>query len=90
MLTLSKETEALATELAAARRLSVEETVRQALETWARAVDVGDVPGKRRDTSAAAIARRMASIDRIVAEIAEMPVLDCRSPREIMDDLDSL
>jgi hypothetical protein len=29
-------------------------------------------------------------MDRTVAEIAGLPILDPRSPREIMDDLDSL
>ena len=36
-----------------------------------------------------ALAARRARIDRIVEEIAAMPVLDQRSPREIMDDIDT-
>ena len=47
-------------------------------------------PGQRRDISAGAIAVRKARMDRIVDEIAAMPVLDPRSPREIMDDLNAL
>lgn len=33
------------------------------------------------------LAARRARIDRIVAEIAALPVLDPRSPQEIMDDI---
>jgi hypothetical protein len=47
-------------------------------------------PQKRRDQSPAAVAVREASIERIVAELATMPVLDNRSPREIMDDINEL
>jgi hypothetical protein len=47
-------------------------------------------PRKRRDQSPAAVATRKASVDRIVEEIAAMPILDARSPREIMDDLNAL
>jgi len=35
-------------------------------------------------------AARIARTDRFVAELAAMPVLDPRSPREIMDDLNAL
>jgi antitoxin VapB len=87
MITLSGETEALAKRLAAAQGLSIEETVKQALEEMARAVPELQ---RRRDNSPAAIAKRQANIERIVAEIAAMPVLDPRSPQEIMDDLNSL
>ena len=67
MIILSGETEALAKRLAAAQRLSIEETVKQALEEKARAVPELQW---RRDNSPAAIAKREANIDRIVAEIA--------------------
>jgi len=90
MITLSSETEAFAARLAAARRMSVDDAVRQALEVWARAVKTPLGAFRSRDLSAAAVAERKANIDRIVAEIAALPVLDSRSPREIMDDLDSL
>jgi antitoxin VapB len=87
MITLAGETEALAKRLAAAQGLSIEETVKQALEEKTRAVPELQ---RRRDNSPAAIAKRQANIDRIVAEIAAMPVLDPRSPQEIMDDLNSI
>lgn len=85
---LSRETKAFAARLAAARRMSVDAAIRQALEVWAR---TENFPKEiRRDLSPAAVAARKASIDRIVAEIAALPVLDTRSPEEIMDDLDPL
>ena len=65
----------------------MEDAIRKALEAWARAENIATAP---RDTSPDAVARRKASIDRTVAEIAGLPILDPRSPREIMDDLDSL
>jgi antitoxin VapB len=87
MTILSHETEVFAARLAAARQMSVDEAVRRALEVWAHAENP---PVKGRDISPAAVAERKASIDRIVAEIATLPVLDPRSPQEIMDDLDPL
>ncbi|MGH6795425.1 MAG: hypothetical protein ACREDD_03735 [Methylocella sp.] len=73
-----------------AQSLSVDEAVRQALEEKARAAGVLPEPPGRRDQSPAAIAARQASVNRIVAEIAAMPILDARSPQEIMDDLNAL
>jgi len=90
MINLSQETEALAQKLAAAQSLPVDDAIRQALEAWARAAGVLQEPQRRRDQSPAAIATRKASVDRIVAELAAMPILDLRSPREIMDDLNAL
>jgi len=91
MINLTKETVVLAELLAAAQGLSVEEAIRQALEARARAAGVllRD-PQMRRDQSAAAIAARKASVDRIVADIAAMPILDSGAPREIMDELNAL
>ena len=43
-----------------------------------------------RDRSPEAVAARHARTDRFVAELAAMPVLDRRSPRDIMDDLNAL
>ena len=43
-----------------------------------------------RDQSAEAVAARHARTDRLVADLAAMPVLDPRSPRAIMDDLNAL
>lgn len=87
MISLSDETEVLARRLAEAQRLTVEDVVRQALE--ARAQETGLLPesGRPRDRSPEALVERRARLDRIVREIAAMPVLDARSPREIMDDL---
>ena len=90
MINLSRETVAFAERLAAAKSLSVEDAIRKALEAWARAENIAAAPRAPRDTSPAAVARRKASIDRTVAEIAGLPILDPRSPREIMDDLNSL
>ena len=90
MITLSDETEALAKRLAAAQRLSVEDAIKQALEEKARAAGIVPQPPRGRDQSPPAVARRKAGINRIVAEIAAMPILDARSPREIMDDVNEL
>lgn len=82
MIDLSQETEALAQRLAAAQRLSVEAVIRQALE--ARASVAGVAPESR--------PRRRMTVDEMLAvgsEIAAMPLLDRRSPREIMDDINA-
>ena len=89
MIYLSQDAEALARRLAAAQNLSVEEAVRQALEDRARVAGVMPQPRRPRDRSPEAVAARQARIDRIVEEIAAMAVLDPRSPREIMDDLNT-
>jgi antitoxin VapB len=90
MINLSQETETLAVRLAATQRLSVEDAIRQALEAQARVAGVLPEPPRPRDQSPAAIAERQANVNRIVAEIAAMPILDPRSPNEIMDDLNAL
>ncbi|MBI1867062.1 MAG: hypothetical protein HYS06_01970 [Methylocystis sp.] len=90
MINLSQEIETLAKRLAVAQSLSVEDAIKQALEARARVAGVLPEPQRRRDQSAAAVAARQASVNRIVAEIAAMPILDARSPREIMDDLNAL
>jgi hypothetical protein len=36
------------------------------------------------------VVARHARTDRLVAELASMPVLDPRSPRDIMDDLNAI
>ena len=82
MINLSQETEALAQRLAAAQRLSVEAAIRQALLTQARAAGIEQEASRRRMTVEQMLA--------FGAEIAALPVLDPRSPKEIMDDLDSL
>jgi antitoxin VapB len=85
MLDLSQETEALARRLAAAQSVTVDAAVRQALE--ARAQAAGVAPEPPRDRSPEAVAARRARMDRLAREIAALPLLDPRSPREIVDDL---
>jgi hypothetical protein len=90
MIHLAEETVALARRLAKAQGLSMEDAIRQAIEQSAREAGVAPESGHRRDLSVGAVAARKARIDRIVEEIAVMPVLDRRSPGEIMDDLNAL
>lgn len=87
MINLSQENEVLASRLAAAQRVSVDEAIRRALEAQARAVGVEP---KHRDRSPAAIAKRKAGMEQAIADFAAMPVLDPRSPNEIMDDINAL
>ena len=90
MIELSQETEALARRLASAQQISIEQTVRRALDAHARAVGVAEEAWRPRELSAEEVAARRARIDRIVENLAAMPVLDPRDPREIMDDLNAL
>ena len=90
MINLSRETEALAKRLAVTQSLSVEDAVRLALEDKARAAGIALEARQPRDQSPESVAARHARTNRFVAELAAMPVLDPRSPRAIMDDLDSL
>jgi antitoxin VapB len=90
MINLSQETEILAVRLAAAQCLSVEAAIRQALEAQARAAGVLPEPRRPRDQSPEAAAARRARTNRFVAELAAMPILDPRSPCEIMDELNAL
>jgi hypothetical protein len=89
MINLPQETEALAQRLALARHLSVEEVIRLALEK-VRAEGMTLESGQPRDPSSEAVAARRARTDRLVAALAVMPVLDRRSPRDIMDDLNAI
>jgi antitoxin VapB len=82
MINLSQETEALALQLAAVQDVSVEMAIKRALENLARASGVGRDPGPRRRLS-------LEQMLAVGAEIAAMPVLDPRSPVEIMDDLNA-
>jgi hypothetical protein len=73
-----------------AQRVSIDAAVREALE--ARAQAAGLLP---RATSAAnrspeAVTARRICVDAAEREIGAMPVLDRRSPRAIMDDLNDL
>jgi len=72
------------------RHFSVDDAIRHALEESARAAGiVGNLHGER-DCSAEAVAGRRARIDRLVAEIAALPVRDSRSQKDIADDLYAL
>jgi antitoxin VapB len=85
MINLTHETEALAKRLAEAQRLSIEDAIRRALEQ--QAFTTGLVAETMRPV------RRRMSIEEMLAvgdEIAAMPLLDPRSPQEIMDDLNAL
>ena len=90
MINLPQETEALARRLALAKRLSVEEVIRLALEEKGRTEGIAPESGHLRDRSPEAVAARRARTDRLVAALAAMPVLDRRSPRDIMDDLNAV
>ena len=87
MISLSDETEVLARRLADVQHITVEDAVRQALEARAHSAGLLLEPSRPRDLSPEAAAARRAGLARIVREIAAMPVLDARSPQEIMDDL---
>jgi hypothetical protein len=87
MAQLSPETEVLARRLAVAEGISMDEAIQQALQH--RAHTVGEAPPKHRDTSEKAVAARMARIDQAADDIARMPVLDPRLPRELMDDVNT-
>jgi antitoxin VapB len=90
MINLPQEIEALARRLALAKRVSVEEVIRLALEEKGRAEGMTPESSHLRDTSPEAVAARRARTDRLVAALAAMPVLDRRSPRDIMDDLNAV
>jgi antitoxin VapB len=80
MIYLSDDIEALVRRVAAARGLSVEDVVARAIEESARRT--GITRPRRRQT-----------IDEMLAvgdEIVALPLLDPRSPRQIMDDMNAL
>ena len=80
MIDLTRETEELARRLASIELLPVDVVVRQALE--ARAGTMGLAPARWRLSAAEIL---MAG-----GEVAAMPLLDTRSPRQITDDLNAL
>ena len=88
MIDLSQETERLARRLADARHVPVDTAIKEALEV--NAVTLLLKPDRPRDRSPEAIAARRAYVDKIVSEIAAMPVLDHRAPQEIIDDLSAI
>lgn len=82
MITLSPDVETLARRVAAIERTTVEDAIRRALEDRAHASGAASVMRRRRRITA----EQMVAVG---AEIAAMPLLDPRTPREIMDDLNS-
>jgi antitoxin VapB len=81
MIDLSQEAEALAARLAAAKRISAGEAIRQALEAELRAMGAQARPRRRMTVE---------QMRALGAEIAALPLLDPRSPAEIMEDLNAL
>jgi len=90
MIELSPETETLARRLADARQVTVDAAVREALEASAQATGVIPRFGPSRGRSGVSVATRRERMDKTVREIASMPILDARSPEEIMDDLNAV
>lgn len=90
MIDLSHETEVLARRVAAAQNVTIDDAIRQALEARARIAGIAAEPDRPAGQSPEAVAARRDRMNRIVREIAAMPILDPRSPREIMDDLNAL
>ncbi len=82
MIDLSHETEALARQLAAARKLPVDAVIREALEASARRAGVTEELQRRRRMTV----EQMLAVG---AEIAAMPLLDPRSPQDIIDDINA-
>ena len=89
MLDLSQETERLARRLAERQSLPVDVAVRQALERQAQSVAIGN-GGARVPVSDEEIARRLALIEDITRQMDALPILDPRSPEEIMDEINEL
>lgn len=90
MINLSSETEALARSLALAQGVPVEQAIRIALEDKIRASSLGGKAHPRRQVTAEAVATRHERTRGFVAKLSSLPVLDPRSPSEIMDDLNAL
>ena len=80
MIYLSDDIEALARKVAAARGLSVEDVIARAIEESAR--HTGITRPRRRLTADEMLA--------VGDEIVALPLLDPRSPRQIMDDMNAL
>ena len=90
MISLSQESESIARRLADVQKVTVEDAIRQALE--ARAYAAGIMPEAKRpnDRSPEAVAARRARLAQHVQTIAAMPILDPRSPAEMIDDLNAV
>lgn len=81
MINLSQEIETLAARLAAAKRISAGEAIRQALEAELRAMGAQARPRRRMTVE---------QMRALGAEIAALPLLDPRPAAEIMEDLNAL
>jgi hypothetical protein len=68
----------------------VDAAVREALEASAQATGVLPGLGPSHDRSGVSVTTRRERMDKIVREIASMPILDARPPEEIMDDLNAV
>lgn len=90
MISLSRETEALAQRIAFAKRVAVDEAIRSALEDHARAEGIALEARRRRDPSSEARAARIARFEEIARAAAALPVLDPRPLAEIIDELNEL
>jgi hypothetical protein len=75
MISLSPETENLAREVASRRGVTVDAAVREALEATAAAAG----PVRRRMTAAHMLA--------FAADVADLPLLDHRTPEAILDEV---
>ncbi|MBV9537400.1 MAG: hypothetical protein JOY70_00555 [Acidisphaera sp.] len=73
--------------MAAECNVTVEDAIRAALEVCAMAAREA---ARLRDRSPEAMAMRRARMDEAARDIAAMPVLDPRPPREIMDELNAV
>ena len=82
MIHLSRETEALAKALANAQGVSVDAAIRTALSAQADRSGIEPRQGRRRLTALEMLA--------VGDEITALPLLDPRSPSNIMDDLNAL
>lgn len=83
MLQLTPDTEQLARRLAARVGRTPEDLVRDAIERQAKALGVADEPP----------ARKRMTVEEMLAmgeKVRALPLLDPRSPQEIMDDLNEL
>lgn len=90
MIHLSRDTVALAHRLATLRGISLEDAVTLAIEHSAREAGLASQPLRQRDLSPGAVAARKARLDEIADAITKMPVLDPRTTRAIMDDINRL
>lgn len=90
MLNLSIATERLAQLIAAKTGTTPEIVVHEAVEERARATGIALEQRARRDLTTEAVVAREARMLRCADEIAALPLLDKRSPRQIMDELNAL